>query len=80
MGLPERQVNAITRVRAAWAIIEGADLEVVLWIVFRDGSPRDYERLCKMRHASAVDAFKATVSDLEAHYASYPGREQEDRT
>jgi hypothetical protein len=80
MGLPERQVDAITRLRAAWAIIEGADREVFFWIVFQDGSPREYERLCKMRHGSAVDAFKATLSDLEAHYAGDHGQDNVERS
>jgi hypothetical protein len=68
-GLPERQVAAITRINAVRLLLGLHSGTVFWWVVFGNGTVRDWEAAHKMRQGGAgTEMLRAALDALDAHY------------
>jgi hypothetical protein len=71
-GLPERQVNAITRINRVRRLL-GLNTGTVFWaIVFENICLRDFEVKHRMRNGTAQEMLQQALTALDDHYHAAP--------
>lgn len=68
-GLPERQVEAITRINAVRLLLGLNSGTVFWWVVFNQGGVQDWEIANKMRKGGVgTDLLRTALDALDEHY------------
>jgi hypothetical protein len=67
-GLPERQVNAITRINEVRHLLGLNDGTIFWWVVFNNGALDAYEARHRLRKGTAADLLRKGLDALEQHY------------
>ena len=68
VGLPERQVRAITRINAVRLALGLNNGTVFWWVIFDNRSLGDYETSYRLRTGTASELLRAALTALDQHY------------
>lgn len=67
-GLPERQVNAITRINEVRHLLGLNEGTVFWWVLFSNGALNDYEKRHHLRNGTASGMLCNALDALDDHY------------